>query len=325
MPDLTASLFRAEFRYGKTGCARRGARATMTGMVWRTTGDVAGFLAAAGECLWRERARNTVILTVSEQLRVNPARWYSPAAANGSTDPADRPSFGWWTDQADTVSGAFLHTPPRPLLLTAIPPGVAADLATALAGRPLNGVNGHVAAAEEFAATWRAAHPSGKVTVERRLRLYRLGELAWPDPAPGGTPRVAADADAPLLTDWFAAFADEVRDMDAGEDRTADVRDKLSYGGALIWEADGRPVSVACVTRQVVKMIRIGPVYTPPEFRGRGYASAVTAEASRRALEAGAEEVLLYTDPANPTSNSVYQRIGYRAVEDRVALAFSAD
>jgi predicted GNAT family acetyltransferase len=186
-------------------------------------------------------------------------------------------------------------------------------------------VNGHVAAAEAFAATWRAAHPSRKVTVERRLRLYRLGELTWPDPAPDGVLRVAADADTPLLTDWFAAFADEVRDMGAGQDQAPHVRDKLSYGGALIWEADGRPVAVACVTRQVVKMTRIGPVYTPPEFRGRGYGSAVTAEASRRAREAGAEEVLLYTDLANPTSNSIYQRIGYRAVEDRIALAFSTD
>ena len=297
----------------------------MTGMVWRTTGDVAGFLAAAGECLWRERARNTVILTVSEQLRVNPARYSSPRDIGISPDGDHRPLFGWWTDQSDIVSGAFLHTPPYPLLLTAIPRGVAADLATALAGRPLSGVNGHVAAAEAFAATWRAAHPSRKVTVERRLRLYRLGELAWPDPAPDGTLRVAADADAPLLTGWFTAFADEVQDMDAGEDQAPDVRDKLSYGGALIWEADGRPVAVACVTRQVVKMIRIGPVYTPPELRGRGYASAVTAEASRRAREAGAEEVLLYTDLANPTSNSIYRRIGYRAVEDRIVLAFSAD
>jgi GNAT superfamily N-acetyltransferase len=294
-------------------------------MVWRTTGDVAGFLAAAGERLWRERARNTVILSVSEQLRVNPARYSSPADAVGSQGPAGRPLFGWWTDQADTVAGAFLHTPPHPLLLSAIPPGVAADLAPALAGRPLSGVNGEPAAAEAFASAWRAAHRGGQATMERRLRLYRLGELAWPDPAPDGGPRVAADADAPLLTAWFTAFADEVHDMDAGEGQAVAVRDKLSYGGALIWEAGGQPVSVACVTRQVVKMIRIGPVYTPPELRGRGYASAVTAEASRRARAAGAEEVLLYTDLANPTSNSIYQRIGYRAVEDRVVLAFSAD
>lgn len=83
------------------------------------------------------------------------------------------------------------------------------------------------------------------------------------------------------------------------------------------------PVSLAGVTRQVVGMIRVGPVYTPPGFRGHGYASAVTAAASQRAREAGAKEVLLYTDLANPTSNSIYQQIGYRPVEDRVVLAFS--
>jgi predicted GNAT family acetyltransferase len=155
------------------------------------------------------------------------------------------------------------------------------------------------------------------------MRLYRLGELAWPDPAPDGEPRVAAAADAPLLADWFTAFAREVHDQ-GEEDHRADVRDKLGYGGISFWQAGGRPVSMAAVTRQVAGMIRIGPVYTPPEFRGRGYASAVTAELSLRAREAGAAEVLLYTDLDNPVSNSIYQRIGYRGVEDRVVLAFSA-
>ena len=102
------------------------------------------------------------------------------------------------------------------------------------------------------------------------------------------------------------------------------VRDRLSYGGVLVWEAGGVPVSIACVTRQVAGMIRVGPVYTPPEARGHGYASAVTAAVSERARAAGAEEVLLYTDLANPVSNSIYQRIGYRPVEDRAVLVFSA-
>jgi GNAT superfamily N-acetyltransferase len=295
----------------------------MAGMGWRTTGDVAEFLTVAGGYLRRERARNTVILTVSEQMRVNPALYSGPAEASGRSGPAPGPLLGWWTDGAGAVGGAFLHTPPHPLLLTAVPAVVAAGLAAALAGRPLTGVNGHVEAAEAFAAAWRAATPGGRAAAERRLRLYRLGELAWPDPAPDGAPRVAADSDASLLTRWFTAFADEVHDTDPGEGQAAAVRDKLSHGGVLLWEAGGRPVAVAGVSRQVAETLRVGPVYTPPELRGRGYASAVTAEAGRRAREAGAEEVLLYTDLANPTSNSIYQRIGYRAVEDRVVLAFS--
>jgi GNAT superfamily N-acetyltransferase len=301
-----------------------GPRATMTAMGWRTTGDVAGFLTAAGEYLRRERARNTVILTVSEQLRVNPARYSGQPAEGAGPGPAGQPLFGWWTDQAGAVGGAFLHTPPHPLLLTAVPGEVAAGLATALAGRPVNAVNGYLESARAFAATWLAAAGGGPATEQRRMRLYRLGELTWPDPAPAGAGRVAADADAPLLTGWFAAFADEVHDAGAGEDHAAAVREKLSYGGILMWAAEGRPAAFAAVTQQVAGMVRVGPVYTPPALRGRGYASAATAEASRRARAAGAEEVLLYTDLANPTSNSIYQRIGYQAVEDRVVLAFSA-
>ena len=72
----------------------------MTGMGWQTTGDVAEFLAAAGEYLTRERARNTVILTVSEQLRVNRAMYSLPAGASESHGTAIRPLFGWWTGQA---------------------------------------------------------------------------------------------------------------------------------------------------------------------------------------------------------------------------------
>ncbi len=245
-------------------------------------------------------------------------------AGDADAGPARRPLFGWWTDQAGAVGGAFLHTPPHPLLLTAVPADVAADLAAALAGRPLRGVNGYVEAAEAFAAAWRAATPGGQVTEERRLRLYRLGELAWPDPAPDGAPRVAADADAPLLTGWFAAFADEVHDDGRGGGPGGSPC-ATSSATAASWcgrPAAGRSPSPRSPGRW--------PGWSGSarstrrrSSAGHGYASAVTAEVSRRAREAGAEEVLLYTDLANPTSNSIYQRIGYRAVEDRVVLAFS--
>lgn len=295
----------------------------MTGMGWHFTGDAAEFLAAAGEWLCRERARNTVILTVSEQLRVNPARYARPAGADRPPDRMSRPLFGWWTVQTGAIGGAFLHTPPHPLVLTAVPADVAAGLAVVLADRTLSGVNAYLDAAGAFGATWQDANPDGRVTEHRRMRLYRLGALTWPQPAPDGGPRMAADADAPLLTGWFTAFADEVHDAGAGDDHAAAVRDKLSHGGVLVWEAGGLPVSIAGVSRQVAGMLRVGPVYTPPELRGHGYASAVTAAVSQRAQETGAEEVLLYTDLANPTSNSIYQRIGYRPVEDRVVLGFS--
>jgi RimJ/RimL family protein N-acetyltransferase len=219
-----------------------------------------------------------------------------------------------------------MHTPPFPVVLTAVAPPAAAELAgVTMAARPLAGVNAYPEAAEAFADGWRDGSRGRRADVHRRQRLYRLAGLVWPDPEPNGAGRLARDSDAPLTARWFAAFAREVDDMGNGEDQSAVAREKIGHGGVTVWEAGGEPVSIACNTVPVSGMVRIGPVYTPPELRGHGYASAATADVSRRLLEAGAEEVVLYTDLANPVSNSIYQRIGYRPVEDRVVLAFSTD
>jgi predicted GNAT family acetyltransferase len=101
------------------------------------------------------------------------------------------------------------------------------------------------------------------------------------------------------------------------------VDERLGYGGVTLWEAGGEPASMAGLTRQVARTTRVASVYTPPEFRRRGYAGAVTAAASQAALDAGASEVVLFTDLANPTSNALYQRLGYAPVEDRVILSFT--
>jgi GNAT superfamily N-acetyltransferase len=303
----------------------------MAAMAWQTTGDVIEFLAAAGPYLRRERARNTVILSVTESMRVSAeasAGDSSAAAArpgSASASASARPLFGWWCDPAGPVAGAFMHTPPFPVVLTAVDLAAAAELAAvAMAARPVGGVNAYPEVAAAFADGWRHGHAGGRVDVYRRQRLYRLADLVWPDPVPAGKARLAGDADAALTAGWFAAFADEVDDMGKGEDQSAAARDRISHGGVTVWEAEGRPVCIACNTLTVAGQVRIGPVYTPPEQRGHGYASAATAAASQRLLDAGAQEVLLYTDLANPVSNSIYQRIGYRPVEDRVVLAFSA-
>jgi len=311
-------------------------------MAWQTTGDVTEFLAAAGPYLRRERTRNTIILTVTEAMRASPAA--SQSGSPAPSDPATRPLLGWWTgpsgqsgpshpadqphpsDPTAAVAGAFMHTPPFPVVLTAVARPAAAELAAVtLAGRPLAGVNAHPEVAEAFAAAWRQAQGSqAGVRVHLNQRLYRLDGLRWPDPAPAGAARVAQDSDLPLLADWFTAFALEVHDLGRGIDHAAAARERVSYGGITVWEARGEPVAIAGATRQVAGMVRVGPVYTPPERRGRGYGTAVTAAASQRLLDAGVEEVLLYTDLANPVSNSIYQHIGYRPVEDRVSLEFSA-
>lgn len=325
-------------------------------MEWETTADVAEFLATAGAFLRRERARNTVLLTVAETAREQPAR-YAPAEASGAGDAALSPLFGWWRTDADqptasargdghvpdavggdrggpdgsTIGGAFLHTPPFPVLLSAMPAEAAAVLAArAFAGRPASGVNGNQDAASAFATAWRE-RTGCRARVFRRMRLYRLGDLAWPDPCPPGAARSATAQDAGLAMAWFAAFAREVEDMGRrdghgggmDDDQSAAVNDALGHGALTFWEPDGVPVSMASLTRQVAGMVRVGRVYTPPQQRGRGYGSAVTAAVSRTARADGAEEVLLYTDLANPVSNSIYQRIGYRPVEDRIVLSIA--
>lgn len=278
------------------------------------TGAVDRFLGEAGEFLHADRARNTVLLTATEGLRIN---------GQASLAGKGQALFGWWQAAYDGggISGAFMHTPPWPALLTAVSDEAATALATQLAaaGRELNGVNAEEHAAERFAAVWRE-RTGVTAHVQRKMRLFRLGELIWPEPKPDGEPRIADDKDRELLISWFEEFTREVGDPVG--DPAAGVGDRLSYGGLTLWQVDGGPASVAGVTRTVAGMARISPVYTPPELRGRGYAGAVTATVSRAALDAGTAEIVLYTDLANPTSNALYQRIGYRPVEDRIMLSF---
>jgi predicted GNAT family acetyltransferase len=139
-----------------------------------------------------------------------------------------------------------------------------------------------------------------------------------PDPAPPGAARVAGEADRALLVDRFAAFGRDVGEEPAEVAAEVDRR----MGRLRLWEVDGEPVSMAGSTRPSSGMVRVNAVYTPPRRRRHGYAAAVTAAVTRAALEAGASDAVLFTDLANPTSNAVYARLGYRPVEDRTLLIF---
>jgi RimJ/RimL family protein N-acetyltransferase len=282
-------------------------------MAWTTTSDPEAYLAAAGEFLWRAPAANSVELTGAEGLRIRGA-----PAPPGPGEPL----LGWWRAPGAAISGAFLHTPPYPVHVTAMPAAAAAPLAAVFAAteRPVSGVTGDAEATDAFAAAW-SARTGARTRVHRRMRLHRLGDLADPVPVAEGAPSPATAAHRELLIGWYEAFIAEIDDIAAGVGAVVD--DRIAHGGLTLWLRDGEPVSVAGVTRQVAGMARVAPVYTPPEHRGRGYAAAVTAVVSRAALEAGAREVLLFTDLANPTSNRLYARLGYRPVEDRVVLTFS--
>jgi predicted GNAT family acetyltransferase len=286
---------------------------------WFTTRDVGAFLVEAGEFLRAERVRNTVILTVAENLRV---RGQAPADGRPSQN---EPLFGWWRPGADgnQVRGAFMHTPGFPVFLTFMSEHAAAELAGELAAARclIQGINAESGAAAAFADAW-VRHAGSAAKVHHRMRLFALGELARPQPAPEGASRMAADRDRDLLIEWLRTFTREVGDPDT-QDYAAAADERLSYGGIVVWEVGGAPVSIAGRTRIVAGIARVGPVYTPPELRGRGYAGGATVAVSQAALDAGATDVVLYTDLSNPTSNALYQRLGFRPVEDRLVLSFA--
>ena len=146
-----------------------------------------------------------------------------------------------------------------------------------------------------------------------------LDQLMPPEPAPDGSARLADEPDAELLVDWFEAFRFEALSGGPEDSRQA-VADGLSHHGLMLWEADGEPVAMAGLSRIVAGVARVTGVYTPPRHRRHGYAGGVTTAISGAALAAGADRVVLFTDLANPTSNALYQRLGYRPVGDRLLL-----
>lgn len=280
-------------------------------MSWRFTDDVEEYARRAGPLLRGCPAENTVSLTVIENARTRPQV------------PGDEQEiYGWWTGPGGDVTGAVSHTPPHEVLLGVVPDEAMRPLVVDLArsGRDLAGVNGATGAAAEFAALW-TARTSQRAVLRDAERLYRLGRLVPPDPAPPGRARVATESDTDLLVKWMAGFVDDAGLVGTG--LAAGVRDKVSFGGLTLWEnGDGTPVSFAGRSRRAAGTVRVAPVYTPADHRRHGWGSAVTAAVSQAVLDEGAREVVLFTDLTNPTSNSIYQRLGYRPVTDRAVLRF---
>src|SRR6266568_158517 len=187
-------------------------------------------------------------------------------------------------------------------------------------GREVPGVNATGEPGSAFAAAWQE-HTGQPARTAMRMRLYALAELLPPDPPPPGQPRIASAADRDLLLAWLNAFHAEAGPEGPNESERV-VDDRVGNGGLILWEHEGRPVSVAGRNRPAAGQARVGPVYTPPDLRGRGFGGAATAAITQAALDDGAEGVVLFTDLANLTSNTLYQRLGYRPVSDWAVLRF---
>jgi hypothetical protein len=228
---------------------------------------------------------------------------------------------------------AALRTPPYNLIVGRPESEEAlAELADAVtaAGQELPGVVGATPEIEAFADLW-ATRSGATPTLGMRQGVYALEEVEALPPVPG-EPRVATMADRELVLRWWIAFGEEVLHEDnPGRGRVeASVDHKLSSpeSGMLLWDDDGETVSFAGWGGRTPNGIRVGPVYTPPELRGRGYATAATADLSRRLLggdlvDGGRRFCFLYTDLANPTSNAIYERIGYRRVCESAEFRFA--
>ncbi|MFD1932573.1 MULTISPECIES: GNAT family N-acetyltransferase [Nonomuraea] len=263
--------------------------------MWTFSPDAAEFAAHAEAFLGTDPAANTVPLTVLAGLR------------DGM--PGDDASFGWWSEDGE-VKGAVFRTPPRPFYLAPMPIAAVRPLVDELRVRGVGTpeISGPVDVVDAFIAA-AGATPSRR----RPERLYRLGTLEAP--AVAGKGRRATMGDFPLVMNWFDAFATEVGLHGDGD--TAELAQRrIARGDIILWVDGDVPVALAGISPEAAGMCRIGPVYTPPSSRRRGYGAAVTAYASRLALAERCTMTVLFTDLNNPTSNAIYQSIGYQPVSD---------
>lgn len=278
----------------------------------RFYGTAQHFLIAADSFLRSDPLSTNVIAVTAARIA---------AKAQGAGD-----DYLWATVEGreGSVLGVAMHTPPHALFVSQMPAEAAAALAVALAeaARTLPGVNGAVSATAAFADAW-AARTGRASTVACAMRMYSLRELVRPADVPGGGAVAAGAADVALVAAWLAAFHDEAQPYGPAQDWQRLAERRVGAGEAHLWRESGAPVALAAVSAPAAGVARVGPVYTPPGQRRRGYGAAVTAEATAAALAGGAEQVALYTDLANPTSNSIYQAIGYRPDHDAEERSFA--
>jgi GNAT superfamily N-acetyltransferase len=278
----------------------------------RRLADPTEYLAAATPLLLEDEARNNLILGIAGVLRDRPGYY---------------PEFRLWLVEDGTeIVGAALQTPPFNLVL-AQPrdDAVATALADAIAEEAIElpGVVGAPPEVEHFADAWEACSDSTR-RVRRSQRIYRVSDVLFPTRVTGSG-RVATAEDRELLVAWIRAFAEEALEGTpspaADTVRVVDARLADASSGFMLWDDEG-PVSLAGWGGVTPNGVRIGPVYTPPDRRSRGYGSAVTAAVTRDRLAEGKRFCFLYTDLANPTSNKIYMDIGYEPVCDAVDYAF---
>jgi predicted GNAT family acetyltransferase len=211
--------------------------------------------------------------------------------------------------------GAALRRPDGPLVFEDSDPAAAVAFADDLAAQSprLQGVVGALPACEAFARAWRER--TGRAHALRfHLRHHILTQVARVPPAVGA-PRVAVGADCDWLVESQFAFVLEAGVPDNPERILAAIPKRVAHGDFWIWD-DRAPVAFAGWAEAGDDAARVAPVYTAPEARRRGYATALVAALAQAILDGGKRRVFLLTDVANPTSNAIYARVGFRPGTD---------
>ncbi|HEU4568019.1 MAG TPA: GNAT family N-acetyltransferase [Marmoricola sp.] len=285
--------------------------------------DPAAFLDAAADHLAAEPVLSTVVATMAERA--------VRERQDGVEPEADFPR--WWLvvrDGSGSPVGTAMRTAPfapHPLYVLAMPEDAARLLAGELhaRGEDVGGVNGALPTAETLASEY-AALTGRTASVVEHTRLFELEELVEP-PLPEGQLRMATPEDLDLALEWYRSFGREAAEQAGHAEEHAMFEDeagmlrRFDEGRVWLWvDGNGERVHLTGHNLPSLGVARIGPVFTPKEHRGHGYASAAVAEVSRMLRDQGSR-VTLFTDQANPVSNAIYQRIGFRAVVDQVNIA----
>jgi predicted GNAT family acetyltransferase len=266
------------------------------------------FLWVAGDFLANREAEHNLLFGICSAIRLSPEAF--------GDEP---PRFMSVSDAAGRVVAAALQTPPHNLVVSQVDDPDAIDLLVdAVAGDSLPGVLAPKEVAGRFVARW-AARTGESAHLEVAERIFKLEHVTPPPRPAAGSWRLARPDDRELVADWVQAFsAEAMPEQPVIEDPLA-VADRWIAGinrTLYLWEVSGRAVCLVGAGGETPNGIRIGPVYTPPDARGHGYATSMTAVASADQFERGRRFCFLFTDLANPTSNAIYQAIGYEPVCD---------
>ena len=271
----------------------------------RTAAD---FLQVAAAWLEQAEAENNLILGIAGYIKT-------------TDEESDVTAFTITVEESGTIIGAALMTPPQNLIISRMPNSALGGLVDYFVteSMTLPGVVGPKDKARIFAEYWQ--HETQKrPRIKMNQRLYACERVIVPAYSRGRL-RPAVQTEEGLLIDWAVGFCCDAGIEDEIEQTKARIPSAIARRSLYIWD-DEQAVSMAIAQRETTSGICVSMVYTPPHLRKQGYASSCVAALTQQLLDSGRKFCCLYTDLSNPTSNSIYQKIGYEPVCDSECLVF---